>query len=301
MSIFENGFVLINKDIKYTKIFNSLDYMWLLVYFSINASYYDKEYIINWQTIFIEKWGLVYSQFWLSQHFGISIGKINKMIKTLEKIWLCENKNTNKFSYLKLKDDFIFMQAWKQNESKMKAKWNIQIINNKDNNIYIENYFEKITWIREELKNDYDLTIENFKLSFDNYINIRDSKNTYYSHIFTLNQFLKSKKGYLHFLNAKIDDYIDGRKMGEIEFDKTQERRKNIIQSQKIEEFEEEKRIENIKNWLHEKKKELWQEKIETMTKSIIDDYIKKNRVYTNAIIIATLNTNIKNIYNCPY
>lgn len=304
MSNFENGFILINKAIKTTNIANSLDFLWLYVYFCLNVQFNDREYILNWQNIQVEKLSMYYSQLSLSQHFGISLGKINKMIKCLEKWGMCENKNDNKKSFIKLKKEYCFFESWKQNENQMKTKWNKINKSNKLNNIYIliGDYFFKNSWIRENIDDlNINITFEDFKKSFDNYLLIRDSEKTFYNYKFTLRQFLNSEKWFKQFLNCKFEDFISWTKAGEIEFEKTQEKRSAKIQAEKIEQFNEEQRLENKKIWLDKTIKSL-----STEQKTEILDIVKENlkgkyTLATTAVLTANFNIEVAKKFHCPY
>lgn len=305
MSNIENGFILINRSIKQTNIVNTLDLMWLFCHFCLNATYEDKEYILNWKRIILKKWSYVYSQLTLSEHFGLSIGKINKLIKLLEKIGICENKNTNKYSLVELKNDFVFAQSWKQNENKMKTKWN-KIINNKNiKNIYIreiENYYYRMTWIDEKIINiSSDISFEEFKKSFDNYLNIKNSPNTFYNYNYTLNNFVNSKNGYIKFLTAEIDDFLTAKGRIEEEIEKTQKKRKEIENKKNLEirseEIIAEKRNKYIDDFIYYMDKQEYN----LIVEDVKNELIVQNKPFTENIIKIIVRKKIKDLSKCPY
>lgn len=276
MSNFHNGFDKLKNCIEFQAISQNLDVLWLYCLFSVECEKDDRVVYFSWSEIKLEKWDILYSQLRYASRFNISIWKINKMVKLLEKIGFGENKNTNKYSIFKLKNDFILMQAWKQNESKLKTKWNTYKVwkYNINKNIYIseiENYFFDKTGFKEEIVNmDPEITFEDFKRSFDNYLSIRDSSLTYYNYTFTLNKFLSSENWYRKFLDAKIEDFLNWKKMGEYEYEKTRKKRAEIKRKEEeaMEETEKEKKrkIEWLESKLEtlteEEKKEIWDEAI---------------------------------------
>lgn len=232
MSNNKNGYIMLSNWLINSQIWHDLQLLWLFVYFCLRVEIEDNTKVIKWQEIKILKWQCLYFQKHISEVFGLSIWKINKSIKMLKKYWLCENKNTNKYSIIEPINIITFNQPWKQNENKMKTKWNNINNNNNYNNIYtqISKIWESEFWIKENIEDlTIEINIEEFQKSFNNYLKILKSKFTFYHYKYKLRDFILSPNWLKKFLHAKFEDFLDWRKMEEYEIQKTKEKREIIL------------------------------------------------------------------------
>ena len=253
------------------QIWHDLDLLWLLYFFVLKCSKYDKNINFNWKEIFLQKWSYIYSQLSLAHYFRISAWTVFNKIKILEKFWFVESKNTFKYSLIVVNLDLLFEKNWKQNESKMKQLYNNKLLYkyiyiNKNLEIFEKiikawnyrkkenNSFEKLEIRESIIKNFNEDQIINW---INKYFDIFYSDKTFYDYEFNLEKFLKSEKWLEFFINANFENFLDWKKIAQESQKDLKEKRKKILEFEKKKEIEAEELSNKKIRWIKSKINEL--------------------------------------------
>ena len=118
--------IKLHRKILDNPIANNWALIWFFCYLLLSVSHKDNEFYLWYEKIIQKPWEWIISQKKLSKQFWVSIWTIHRRLNILKVENIIEIKSTNKYTIVIIQNWDKYQGDWKQNENKMKTKWNNQ-------------------------------------------------------------------------------------------------------------------------------------------------------------------------------